>query len=389
MNTTSYWLDEPREAFPAVSPAGPGRARKDAGGDADADVDVVVIGGGVTGCSCALTLAMGGVRVRLREAREIAGGASGRNGGFALRGGAMAYDEARATLGRERAHALWALTERSLVRIAELAGDAFRPVGSLRFAADEVERDAIRRELDALREDGFSGSWLDELPAPLDRLYAGASLNPGDGALQPARWVRRLAGKAAEAGAELVERSPVDLDLPSGPTVVLAVDGLTSLVAPGLAPMVRPVRGQVLVTEPLSERLFTRPHYARHGYDYWQQLEDGRLVIGGKRDTSVETEYTSTEETTAPIQQAIEAQVAELLGRLPRITHRWAGIWGETPDRLPLAGRIPGQERAWVAGGYSGHGNVLGFACGDLIARAILGDHAPELDLFDPARVLG
>ena len=40
-----------------------------------------------------------GVRVRLHEAREIAGGASGRNGGFALRGGAMAYDVARTQLG--------------------------------------------------------------------------------------------------------------------------------------------------------------------------------------------------------------------------------------------------------------------------------------------------
>src|SRR5476649_2199088 len=124
MNTTPYWLEKTREAFPALSAAGSARAHKDA--DGDADVDVVVIGGGVTGCSCALTLAKGGLRVRLHEAREIAGGASGRNGGFALRGGAMAYDEACATLGRERGRALWALTERSLARIAELAGDAFR-----------------------------------------------------------------------------------------------------------------------------------------------------------------------------------------------------------------------------------------------------------------------
>jgi glycine/D-amino acid oxidase-like deaminating enzyme len=349
---------------------------------------VVVIGGGVTGCSCALTLATGGLRVRLHEAHEIAGGASGRNGGFALRGGAMPYDEARATLGRKRARDLWALTERSLERIAELAGDAFRPVGSVRLAADGSERDALGRELEALRADGFAGTWLDDLPAPLDRLYAGAVLNPGDGALQPARWVRRLAVHAAQAGAEIVERSVVDPFDVDAPAVVLAVDGLTSLVVPDLASVVRPVRGQVLLTEPLSERLFARPHYARHGYDYWQQLEDGRLVIGGRRDTSVETEYTAIEETTAAIQESIEAQVVDLLGRLPRITHRWAGIWGETPDRLPLAGRLPNREGVWIAGGYSGHGNVFGFACGDLVARAILGEQVRELDLFDPARLV-
>jgi glycine/D-amino acid oxidase-like deaminating enzyme len=71
---------------------------------------------------------------------------------------------------------------------------------------------------------------------------------------------------------------------------------------------------------------------------------------------------------------------------VPPITHRWAGIWGATEDQLPLAGPLPGQERVWVAAGYSGHGNVLGFACGELVARALRGDREPLLDLLDPAR---
>jgi gamma-glutamylputrescine oxidase len=62
---------------------------------------VAIVGGGVTGCACALALAQAGNRVRVYEAREIAGGASGRNGGFALRGGALAYDVARRELGAE------------------------------------------------------------------------------------------------------------------------------------------------------------------------------------------------------------------------------------------------------------------------------------------------
>ena len=347
---------------------------------------MAVVGGGVTGCSCALTLAERGLRVRLYEAREIAGGASGRNGGFALRGAAMPYDRAQATLGVERARLLWQLTERSLERVARLADDAFRPVGSLRLAADVDERDALARELEALRGDGFAAAWLDELPAPLDRLFCGAVVNPGDGAIQPAEWVRRLARRAVEAGAEIVEHTRVDPGELDAPAIVIAVDGLTAAVAPELEPFVSPVRGQMLATEPISERLYERPHYARHGYDYWQQLPDGRLVVGGKRDASFETEQTAVEETTPIVQERLDGLVADLLGRLPLITHRWAGIWGETPDRLPLVGRIPGQDGVWVAGGYSGHGNVLGLACGDLVARAILGEQPPELELFDPAR---
>lgn len=345
-----------------------------------------MIGGGVTGCSCALTLAERGVRVRLHEAREIAGGASGRNGGFALRGGAMAYDRARVALGADRARLLWQLTERTLERLESLAGGAFRPVGSVRLAADVAERDALARELEALREDGFAAEWLDELPGPLERLYRGAVLNPGDGAIQPAEWVRRLAQHAVDAGAEIVEGSRVDPGNLDAPAIVIAVDGLTAAVVPELGPLVTPVRGQMLATEPISERVYERPHYARHGYDYWQQLPDGRLVVGGKRDASFETEQTGVEETTQIVQERLEGLVTDLVGRLPRITHRWAGIWGETPDRLPLVGRIPGRDGVWVAGGYSGHGNVLGLACGDLVARAILGEQPLELELFDPAR---
>src|SRR5438094_8141335 len=143
--TRSYWLDE-EWPHPAVNRL-PGR------------VDVAVIGGGVTGCACAYALAKAGRWVRLYEAREIAGGASGRNGGFALRGGAPPYDEARVNLGGTRARALWHLSERYLDRLAELAGDAFRRTGSLQLAADADERAELETEYAALREDGFAVEW--------------------------------------------------------------------------------------------------------------------------------------------------------------------------------------------------------------------------------------
>ena len=372
MSTTSYWLEEPHEPLPQRRFEG--RA------------EVAVIGGGVTGCSCALTLAERGVRVRLHEAREVAGGASGRNGGFALRGATPPYDEARRQLGHERAKLVMELTERSLDRMEQLAGDAFRRAGSLRLAFDEAERDALRREHDALIEDGFAVEWDDELAPPLDRLYLGAIHHVPDGALQPARWVRRLAAHAAAAGADIREHHPVQPEELLADVVVVAADGFTAGLLPELGALVRATRGQVLVTEPLAERLYERPHYARQGYDYWHQLTDGRLLIGGQRDASPETEETAVEETTELIQSRIEALAEQLIGSRPTVARRWAGIWGTTPDLEPLVGPVPGREGVWIAGGYSGHGNALGLACGDLVARAILGDRPPELEVFDPAR---
>src|SRR2546423_1788407 len=148
----SFWLSEESPSLPVRRIEG--------------RPDVAVIGGGVTGCACALVLAEAGLGVRVHEAREGASGGSGRNGGFALWGGAMPYDIARRQLGPERARDLWLLTDRYVDRMESLAGDAFRRVGSLRVAADPEEREEIRAEYETLRAAGFEAAWLDELPPP-------------------------------------------------------------------------------------------------------------------------------------------------------------------------------------------------------------------------------
>ena len=248
--TSSYWLAESRSplAAPVDRSAGP--------------VDVAIVGGGVTGCACALRLAEAGKRVRLFEAREIAGGASGRNGGFALRGGVPEYDVARRELGDEQARGLWAMTERYLDRLEQLGGDAFRRTGSLRLATDSAEGTELETEYEALHEDGFAVEWRRELPEPLAGRFEGAIFHPPDGSLQPARWVRRLASLAAEAGAELREHERVEsLDELEADQVVIATDGYTHGLVPELDSAIRPTRGQVLVTEPLERQVFPCPHY--------------------------------------------------------------------------------------------------------------------------------
>jgi glycine/D-amino acid oxidase-like deaminating enzyme len=371
---TPYWLEDEAPGLP--------RARH------EGHVDVAIVGGGVTGCAAALRLAEAGLRVRLHEQRAIAEGASGRNGGFALRGGASRYDVARETYGRDRAAAFWRWTEEALERLAALAGDALRRPGSYRLAADEEEeREAIRAEYEALREDGFGADWLDDVPGGAAGKFRGAIHHYGDGSIQPARFVRRLAARAAAAGADVREHDLVrDVEALDADRVVVATDGYGHGLVPELADLIWPTRGQVLVSEPLDRVLYDRPHYARQGFDYWQQLPDGRLLLGGFRDVSIVDELTDVEETTPTIQSALESFLRELAGARPAITHRWAGIFGLTQDLLPLVGRVPGRDGVWVAAGYSGHGNVLGFACGELVADAILGRGSSQLELLDPAR---
>jgi gamma-glutamylputrescine oxidase len=373
---TPYWLVEPAPGPPRGNGAGP--------------VDVAIVGAGVTGCACALELADAGLRVRVVDERRIAEGASGRNGGFALRGTAAPYDQVVASFGRDRALALWQWTEAELRAMAELAGEAFRPLGSLRLAVDAEEREDLCDEIEALRADGLDAEWIDAPGGLLSGRFSAAIRHPTDGALQPVRWVRSLADRASSAGAEFVEGHRVaDVADLAADTVVVATDGYPSGLLGELEGLIVPTRGQVIATEPLAERLFEQPHYGRHGFDYWHQTEDGRIVAGGFRDVSLDREFTAVEEVTDDVQEALSSFVNGLLGRELRVDYRWAGVFGLVLDFLPAVGPVPGLANVWVAGGYSGHGNVLGFACGRLVARAILGDRDPLLDLFEPARLLG
>ena len=372
-----FWLEGPAPRYGPL----PGDER----------VDVAVVGAGVTGLSCARTLAEAGLRVRVVEARRAGTGASGRNGGFALRGTAAPYDQARFP-------GLMRLTEEALGRLRGLAGDTFRPVGSLRVAVSEEELEGLEREQAALAEDGFAVEWRErgELPPALRPHVLGGIFHPTDGALDQGRWIRRLAEIAVAAGAKIAEETratslagttlATSRGRVSAGAVVVATDGYTGGLVPELDPLVVSVRGQALATAPLPEALFPCPIYARFGYDYWQQLADRRVVIGGRRDTDLAGETTSVEEATASIQARIEALLFDLLGVLPAITHRWAGLMGFSRDYLPLVGELPARPGVWVSVGYSGHGNVLGFACGDLVAQAILGRRDERLRLLSPER---
>ena len=72
MSSVPYWLVEDERPVASTPLDGP--------------AEIEIVGGGITGVACAHALATAGVRVRLHDGRQLAGGASGRNGGFALTG---------------------------------------------------------------------------------------------------------------------------------------------------------------------------------------------------------------------------------------------------------------------------------------------------------------
>jgi gamma-glutamylputrescine oxidase len=376
-----YWLDEPYQPRPPLA--------------GKVDVEACVIGAGVGGLSCARRLAAHGIETLVLERDIVAGGASGRNGGFLIAGLAPFHNDAIELWGHDFARRVYARTlevqEVMYALAAELGvGDAVRRVGSLRVSASEEEAEHVRGHVAALKEDGFPVQLLerDELPAALRGSAWNACLTDHDGSLHPARWIRALAADAERAGVRIHERSEVQapvegtLTLNGGTVrarhVIVAADGALPRLVPQYDGRVRARRLHMVATEPLRERVVDRLVYARWGYEYFQQRPDGRILAGGFGDLDGEASYTDSGAGDPRIWDRIERWLREDVGVRAPVTHRWTGTVGYSEERRPFAGPVPGRPGVWVAGGYSGTGNVPGFLAGREVADMIAGAKAGE-----------
>jgi gamma-glutamylputrescine oxidase len=388
--TTPYWLDAPYAPRPPLTGV--------------VEAEACVVGGGVAGLSCALRLARRGIETVLLERDTIAGGASGRNGGFLIAGVALFHNDAHERYGSAHAREIYARTLAAQQEVYELAAEldvleAVRRVGLLRLAVSQEEDEHVRRHVEALREDGFPGELVerDELPPPLRRSGFAACLTDHDGAVHPARLYRALADAAEAAGAEICERSPVNGPVPApgeravetdagsvrARHVVVAADGALPALVPEYTGRVRPRRLHMVATAPLPP-VVDRMIYARWGYEYLQQRPDGRILAGGFSDVDGDDSYTDSDAGSPAIWERVERYLRDDVGVDVEITHRWAGVVGYTEDQLPYVGEVPGRPGLYVAGGYSGVGNVPGFMAGRDLADTIAGD-GPE-PVFPPGR---
>jgi glycine/D-amino acid oxidase-like deaminating enzyme len=328
------------------------------------------------------------------------------------------YTHTIANHGREKAQRLWAFSTANYAYALEFMQELdmqgwscdYQQNGFYKLAINEVEFADIIESTRFLNEDGYQSQIVqrNELPECLRKAYLGGTYFSSCGELHPARFVKGMAKLAEQAGAVFHEESPVTkitigdngilLSTPRGTLhvqkLILATNAwlpeIGKLIgADWLARVITPTRGQVIATEPISERLLPCPCSANERYQYWRQLPDGRLIVGGWRNCSFETETFTYEETPYDgIQQHLDAFVHKTLN-LPdvHITNRWAGIMAYTPDSIPLVGPVPGIPCCYICGGYTGHGNAFAINCARLISELVLGKTNPDAELFDPERL--
>jgi glycine/D-amino acid oxidase-like deaminating enzyme len=351
--------------------------------DGDRSTDVCVVGLGGSGLAAVGRLQELGHAVIGIDAGSIGGGAAGRNGGFLLAGAADFHHDAVAAWGRDRAVAFYRRTLVELDRMTAETPTAIRRDGSLRVAESAEEMADCRRQLATMKEDDLPAEWYEGKEGE-------GLLIPTDGVFQPLARCRALARTTQSRGALLCERSPATsiqgdrVVTPHGTihcgVVVVAIDGRLEQVIPELRGRIRTARLQMLATVPTAELRTPFAVYSRYGYEYWQQLADGSVALGGMRDRGGEGEWTDVAEPAEPVQGLLEALLRDRLGVQAAISHRWAGVVGYSGDGLPVLEEV--RPRVWVTGGYSGTGNVVGAICGRAAADLAVSGASADREIF-------
>ena len=144
----------------------------------------------------------------------------------------------------------------------------------------------------------------------------------------------------------------------------------------------------VTVTEPVCPILNMLLSHIR-GILTVRQYPNGTCVIGGGWQGNGSLETGRKEINYASFLHNIRL-AAEIIPELKNvnIVRSWSGFEGVTPDSLPLLGRLPGQEDAYIIGNVRGGWTVAPVLSRLLVELITEGKTSRPIDEFDPGRFL-
>ena len=349
-------------------------------------VEALVIGAGVSGLSAAMALHGSGVDTLVVERGAVGSGASTKNAGYLMRGGADNYAAAVDLLGREGAAGLWRATEENLERLIALgveSVDGFERRPSTLLAYEDDEDLDIEASAAMMREDGFDAELVTSGEDTLWREMPPrcALVNPGDAVVNPERMITWL---RSHVRAPIAKRTEVfDLiESDAGVTVRTSAGDIRAervLVCANAwasrlvdCPVVAN-RGQMLALRvPESVRL-DHAYSANRGSEYFRAAEPGVVVVGGWRKHFEHEERTDTAGGSVNVQRGLEDFAARALGGRYPVIARWGGVMGFSPAGLPRVGPVSEAGRLWCCAGFTGHGMSLGHVTATHAALAMAG----------------
>ncbi len=353
---------------------------------------VCIVGGGFAGINTALGLAERGIKnIVLCEAKNLAFGASGRNGGFVFAGFSRGPESLLKDLGPQAARQLYQGTVEAVnlirARIKHHKIDCQHTDAGV-YWANWFRDQSLLKDFQKLLSENFDTQW-DFIPqSELKKIiysdrYKDALHEKNSLHFHPLNYALGIAKAAESMGVEIYENTPAIQLQKNGSgwliktpeaeieaeQVVLACGGYLANLYPKIDASVLPIATYVMVTEPLQERmrsiLETKAaiYDTRFAFDYYRPLPDSRLLWGGRisvMDRSPEA-----------VKKLLHRDLMKVFPQLKdiKINYAWSGLMSYSRHEMPQISEI--EKGLWCAQAFGGHGVAPTTFAGELIAAAI------------------
>jgi glycine/D-amino acid oxidase-like deaminating enzyme len=265
----------------------------------------------------------------------------------------------------------------------------YLPCGTMWVAADaeemaEVERKKSLYDSIGVRAEVMGPREVAEAEPHLRPGLAGALLVPDDSVVYPPCAAQFLLRDVEVRRERATAICGTGITLAGGATIAAGITvNATGAWAPELTPgiAVRRRKGHLLITDRYPgfvTHVLVELGYLKSAHSTTadsvafnaQPRKTGQVLLGSSRQFGSET--TAIE---APMLARMLRRCEEYMPELAGLSavRTWTGFRAATPDKLPLIGPVPGDERLYLATGHEGLGITTSLATGKLVADRILG----------------
>lgn len=371
----------------------------------DLNCDVCVVGGGLTGISTALKLAERGYKVVLLEAQNIAGQASGMNGGQVLTAYECGMEYFEDKFGDKIAKQLWSLSLQAIdivksniknhnINCSWQSGTGIAAYKEKHFAALQEEYAIMTEKYGYTQVELYDKQQTRTLIGS-DQYY-GLLYDRFAGHIHPLNYALGISQICKQKAQMFINSRVTEIKFNQAgglhhltvngkhqvkaKFVVLACNYQNSLFAPELAYKVVKFDTYVMATESLSPSLAHEilPNRmavfdSRNVMNYYRLTEQNNLIFGGG-DTFGKPD----------VPQVQKSLYNDLINTFPqlagvKVKNFWYGADSITLNLAPNFGRL--HDTVYYAQGYSGQGLSLSNLAGQIIADAIIGQ-SEKFDIF-------
>lgn len=380
----SLWIDTtPATHFPPLSKR--------------LEVDVTIVGGGIVGITTAFFLKSAGLKVALIESGRIADSVTGHTTAKITSLHDLIYDYLISEFGLDAAKIHGQASQGAIEKIAEIIDkykincDFYR-TAAYTFAEKPEENENIRKEVEAARRLSLPASYEETLPLPFE--IFGSVRFGGQAQFHPRKYLLALAKMIPGNGSFIFEITRA-LSYKEGEPCIVETDKgnirsrdvvmathVPFFKEPGfffsrLYQVHSYVLGAFIQGEIPEGMFISTGNYTIRN----QPTQGGTMMILGGGDHKAG----QGGDTIARYQQLVDFYSQRY--KIKKIAYRWSTEDPDTPDRLPLIGKVSrSSKHVYMASGFGGWGMTNGTLAATIISDRILGKRHPAEMLYDPNR---